>query len=68
MVGLESDYVLMQQTLSIRNTWLVKKWIRELTMKIDQYYQEMPEERRDKALAVHRLVLELFPESKVDLS
>ncbi len=36
-------------------------------MKTEQYFEEMPEDRRHKAMAVHRLVLELFPESRVSM-
>ena len=36
-------------------------------MDSDQYFKEMPEDRRKKALIVHNLVLELFPRSQVSL-
>ena len=36
-------------------------------MEIKHYFTEMPEGPSEKALSVHRLVLELFPESKVSL-
>ena len=36
-------------------------------MPIDQYFNNMPEDRRLKAQSVHKLILELFPQSKVNL-
>ena len=36
-------------------------------MEIKHYFTEMPEGPSEKAKPVHRLVLELFPESKVSL-
>ena len=37
-------------------------------MEIKHYFTEMSEGPSEKALSVHRLVLELFPESKVSLT
>jgi len=36
-------------------------------MDITNYFAEMPEGRSAKALSVHKLVLDLFPEAKVSL-
>ena len=36
-------------------------------MPIDKYFNNMPEDRRLKAQSVHKLILELFPQSKVNL-
>jgi uncharacterized protein YdhG (YjbR/CyaY superfamily) len=36
-------------------------------MDITNYFAEMPEGRSAKALSVHKLVLDLFPKSKVSL-
>ena len=33
----------------------------------DQYFNNMPEDQRLKAQSVHKLILELFPQSKVNL-
>ena len=36
-------------------------------MPIDQYFNNMPEDRILKAQSVHKIILELFPQSKVNL-
>mgnify|MGYP005643562485 CR=1 FL=1 len=41
--------------------------IQRKKMETDRYFDEMPEDRRLKALVVHKLVLELFPQSRVSL-
>jgi hypothetical protein len=33
----------------------------------DQYFNNMPEDQRLKAQSVHKLILDLFPQSKVNL-
>ena len=36
-------------------------------MPIDQYFNNMPEDRRLKAQSVHKIILDLIPQSKVNL-
>ncbi len=36
-------------------------------MEVDQYFNEMPEGRRTKAQAVHKLVPDLLPQSRINM-
>ncbi|MCP5052322.1 MAG: DUF1801 domain-containing protein [bacterium] len=36
-------------------------------MTVDKYFEEMSEDRRTKAMDVHRLVLELYPDAVVSM-